>query len=262
MTTEATVKERPILFTPENVRKILAGTKTQTRRLITLPRWAQDYSEDEEFVIEDGLPYAIAKRTGCQAAIECPYGEPGDRLWVREAFTYWEDPGGDWKPSRKEPRFEYLSAKRQAAICERAANAGHDYLVYKADGVKRSLAEWTHPHQIYEHCIGKFDKTISPIHMPKWACRLWLELTDVRVERVQDISSRDITAEGVPDCRDIDILTDPERGHAAHLAAWRALWVSINGEQSWDRNDWVWVISFKLLCFGGKDHGDQEATAS
>src|SRR5690348_5230737 len=85
------VAERPILFSAPMVRAILEGRKTQTRRIVKLPRWAQECNEDHEFELdgEPAWPHAIAKRTSCLAPLECPYGEAGDALWVRET----------WRPS-------------------------------------------------------------------------------------------------------------------------------------------------------------------
>lgn len=88
--------------------------------------------------------------------------------------------------------------------------------------------------------------TLSPMHMPKWAARLWMELTDVRVERVQDISEEDAKAEGVS-CVDLPTKTYEGWADAYHRLLFKALWESIYGKDSWDLNPWVWVLEFNKL---------------
>jgi len=226
-------KESPIVMTPENAQKCHEGRKTQTRRIIGerqrvgYPHHEIEQAELDGFRTTGRMPFTW----------RCPYGTVGDRLWVREAFTYWEDPGYEWTPSRKEPRFEYLSGRRQAEIIERSGTAGHDYLVYKADGAKRSLGDWAYPHPVYDHCIGRFGKTIASIHMPRWACRTVLAITEVRVERVRQISQYDALAEGVSGGPDGDQA----------VAHFQSLWASIHGLTSWHENPWVWVFSFRRV---------------
>lgn len=206
---EAMVKERPILFTPENAQKCHVGTKTQTRRIIKLPRWAQAVNEDHEFEIDkDDWPYAIAKATGCLSAIDCPYGEVGDRLWVREA---WADLRG------------------------------------KGFGV-------THAHKGIEdaesrRCREEYGVKWKPaIHMPRWACRTVLEITEIRVQRVKDISQADAIAEGAPPSHTSIDRVSREYGYADFTRSWYAqLWDSINGPGSWDANPWVWAITFRKV---------------
>ena len=168
--------ERPILFSAPMVRAILAGTKTQTRRVVKLK---PDYMET--FL---RLPNKVA----C-----CPYGQPGGRLWVRETF---ED-------------------------CESAL---HSCVLYRADGGTPGT-KWT-----------------PSIHMPRWASRITLEITGMRVERLQDISEADAMAEGVH----YSLLEKIQAGQdrwARH--AYKKLWESIHGPGSWDLNPWVWVVEFK-----------------
>jgi hypothetical protein len=221
------MKERGILFTPENYAMCASGAKTQTRRIIK----AKKKRELDPLGIYDHVPGDLLK---------CPFGTVGDRLYVKESFTYWEC-GEECKPKKGE-RFEELSCEKQARIIEQSSRPGCDYLVYKRDGAKRSLAEWPYPHPIYEHCIGKFDKTVSPIFMPKWAARLWLDLTDVRVERLHEITTEDIQAEGV-DCNCLDGGFDS----VLAFGNWIALWESINGKGSWDLNPFVWVLGFRRI---------------
>lgn len=186
-------KAKPILFSAPMVNALNAGRKTQTRRIV------KNY--DHYACLTGDCPHETQYE--CDAAMSgmSPHGKVGDRLWVREQFTYWEDP-----------------------------NTGNDYLVYKADGAKRSLAEWTFPHPIYDHCVGRFGKSIVSIHMPRWASRITLEITDVRVERVQEISEEDAIAEGCMSYEDF-------------MSVWR----DINGAESWEANPWCWALSFKVL---------------
>lgn len=184
--------ERPILFTAPMVRAILAGRKTQTRRIA------------KEFAGRDDLD-AILRRFPNQNG--CPHGQPGDRLWVRETWAY---------------GIHALAARRDE----------DGPFVYAADGT-------TH---------GRLCERWRPsIHMPRFACRLLLDVAAVRVERLQDISEADAQAEGAaPAWLDAD---DNETVHAHQQPTYRQgfarLWREINGPESWKANPWVWVIEFR-----------------
>lgn len=175
----AGVKNRPILFSGAMVRALLAGTKTQTRRVCKLD-------------VRAGMPEPeLASLLRC-----CPYGQPGDRLWVRETWATHPDYGGR-------------------------------HAIYRTDrGCEHDAERWT-----------------PSIHMPRWASRITLEVTGVRVERLQNIGEGDAKAEGVqmPD----GTPTPPEwwsyRREFAHL------WEQINGPGSWDANPWAWVVEFKRI---------------
>ena len=215
------MKERPILFSAPMVRALLAGTKTQTRRVIKgIEEWNQVWTPA---VKGHGERFFRYKNQGWDETLpmSCPYGQPGDRLWVRETFTRTEDESG----------------------------FGSGTTLYRAD-MEGYEAPW--------------DWTPS-IFMPRHASRLTLEVTAVRVERLQDISETDAKAEGlsaitkdgktikygIPD-RDglpgnddtgwvwAEWNTDPRK-------AYRTLWESINGPGSWDANPWVWVVEFKRV---------------
>lgn len=221
------MKERSILFSAPMVRAILAGTKTQTRRVVKLqPRSKADIGHHGA-----GMPF-IRNPDPLRPIRACPYGQPGDRLWVREAV---------WLPR---------------AVSERDLHEGADTwpkCIYSADTDATEI-EWLREHRW---------KQRPSIHCPRWASRILLEVTDVRVERLQDISAAGCAAEGVqvPVSGDtgnvlVDIstpngpsafLTREQFGNAEALlyAHWAALWCSINGRASWDANPWVWVVSFK-----------------
>lgn len=166
------MKERPILFNGEMVRAILAGQKTQTRRI---PSKTQ------------------------QDALFCPYGHPGDRLWVKETFAYAQD----------------------GTVVYRASMVGSPW-----DAITRRAITW-HP----------------SIHMPRWASRITLEITDVHVERVQDIHEEDAIAEGI-DPRKLSYLSG-ERAVTKFSVLWNSIYAADG--LGWDVNPWVWVVTFKRV---------------
>lgn len=206
------MSEKPILFSGEMVRAILEGRKTQTRRVVKPelvsiwdePRGAADVAAGYPWVELDGEKY--------KAVELCPYGRPGDLLWVRETWTC---PGYEkWKPS------EIPSGMN---------------IRYRATNEK--------PYQSY---------TWRPsIFMPRWASRIILRVTDVRVERVQDISADDARAEGI--CLDTWNLHQSYDGtismSLAAVQEFRSLWDSINATRGygWDVNPWVWVVEFEVV---------------
>ena len=188
------MKERPILFSGPMVRAILEGRKTQTRRVVKEPY---------------GLKALWFKALGRPAVSQCPYGQPGDRLWVRET---WQP--GTWGPS------------------------------YRADFTEESARRCLNP---WKSCI----------HMPRRFSRITLEVTEVRVQRLQDISEEDAQAEG---CHLTASMTHGERGPGAKSwvempkdgfkGLFRELWDSINGQRqgcAWADNPWVWAVSFRRV---------------
>jgi hypothetical protein len=196
------MKCRPILFSAPMVRAILDGSKTQTRRVVKTR-------------VENAS--RVGKR-GAQAHIEspealnhCPYGQPGDRLWVRETFGQVGENG----------RYVYC------------ANPADDYQ-WGAGKPSQGGFRWR-----------------PSIHMPRVASRITLEITDVRVERLQDISEEDARAEGITDggcteCGEHEPCGCANPSPDARDAfCW--LWQSINGADSWSENPWVWVISFRRV---------------
>lgn len=167
------MKERPILFKGEMVRAILSGQKTMTRRVVKL------YPADTV------------------ASVPCPYGQPGDRLYVRESFSYTHGCG--------------------------MADVGTP-IWYWADGNPKH-GDWTRPK--------------PSIHMPRWACRIVLEIVGVRVERLHLISRGDAMEEGCP---------FPNMAGEDDPRQWfLELWESINGPESCAANPWVWVVEFKRV---------------
>jgi len=221
-------RERPILFSGPMVRALLDGRKTQTRRVV------KPQPTELPYLGKPGLhwtkwkaPRDLGKPLGgfvWQQEEPCrfptPYGQPGDRLWVRETFIHeWPD------MDRPEDEDEY-----------RRWIVPH----YAATDPKPDLVD-----QNTERPIG----WRPSIYMPRWACRLELELTEVRVQRLQDISEEDATAEGADhELAFLEGLTGgaswPERGNRMWF---RALWDSLNAERGygWNANPFVWALTVK-----------------
>jgi len=204
------MKSRPILFSGAMVRAILAGRKTQTRRVVepAPTDYGLDWREDEYGFCawQDGgllLDEHSAYGGPCQRV--CPYGRPGDRLWVRETW---------------------------ALLSDNNCDEDGDGYVYRADG------------QPWDEMEGW--RWRPSIHMPRDACRLTLEITGVRVERLNSISIADIMAEGTYHNRKLapQVSDDP---WCNFEQAWIDLWDSINAKRgcAWDADPWVWVIEFE-----------------
>lgn len=200
------MKERPVIFNGEMVRAILDGRKTQTRRPIKFP--LLDKNMGCELA---GNELAGEVRAGNYSNV--PFGQVGDRLWVRET---WQGPLVD-----EEHLDDYLANVEKfqtPQFCEYAADGGaRPEFCDLDDNVRKG---WR-----------------PSIHMPRWASRITLEITGVRVERLQDISEADAIAEGGTKHFNIDWFGP--------------LWTSIYGVDSWNANPWVWVIEFRRV--GGSD---------
>lgn len=226
-------KDRPILFNADMVRALLDGRKTQTRRVMKPQpeptpddypgpkgHWWPCNTVQSMVHIEDEVQNG-KEWSGFAAAI-CPYGQAGDRLWVRETFAYAGEegttdgaPNDDWRPAN--PSF-----LPEIHRCWYRATDGHS-----ADGF------WK-----------------PSIHMPRWASRITLEIVSVRVERLKQISERDALQEGIGLVL-ADDWPDPKAMSEAvaksRRAGFKLLWESINGAESWTANPWVWVVEFKRV---------------
>ena len=203
------MKERPILFSAPMVRALLNCTKSQTRRIVK-PSHIKFFGPSMNAALE---------RSPTLATAFCPYGQPGDRLWVRETWQYY-----DWT-EEGEPCIRF-HADNATTWPEPGNDAWSDKLVDVWEILSRD--------ENYNIDNRARDRRWRPsIHMPRWASRILLEVTSVRVERLQDISEADAEAEGPP----------------KHFNSWRdnfcALWQKINGDGSWDANPWVWVVEFQ-----------------
>ena len=200
------MKSHPILFSTPMVQAILAGRKTQTRRIVK----PQPYQMEDGWWKFDGRRPKAKKATGmCMSTVapgewplfeyDCPYGQVGDQLWVRETTV---------------------------KITPSNFNGGMRWL-YRAD-----------------IAVNKIDKLklVPAIHMPRLASRITLEITEVRVECLQDISNEDCFNEGW----EPEPIAQRIEGYLAR--DWYIkLWGKINGPDSWELNPWVWVIEFKKL---------------
>jgi len=206
---EVDVVSRPILFSAPMVQALLEGRKTQTRRVLK--------QEPEQC----GLPIGtmcIEGEANNKVTVgnvitnqRCPYGKVGDLLWVRENFAFNKE-FDKYKPREVDD---------------------DESVKYMADG------EWIHRSDYYVINLGK---TRPNIFMPKWASRITLEITNIRVERLQDVSESDANAES-------DITPEiayAQNGVRAGALNYGALWEEINGEGSWDKNPWVWVLEFEV----------------
>lgn len=209
------MKERPILFNGAMVRAILDGRKTQTRRIVKNQRHPYGHLLTEDEV--------AAEFNDGTCAVRCPYGGPGDRLWVRET---WAATG------------EFAGMKI-SELGEFGARIRDTNIVYRADG------------DGYDEVSQSWRPSI---HMPRWASRTTLEITGVRIERLRAITEYDAIAEGIEEChcevQNTRVWRNytPENGWTSRVSAkssYRSLWEKINGSASWIENSWVWVIEFR-----------------
>lgn len=225
------VKERPILFNGPMVRAILDGRKTQTRRLVKPQPFVRPW-QAANGEVDDAVFWRFGEeREDWPSAATCPYGAPGDRLWVREAWkssTYScdDEPTSDDHECSEhcEQTLVYYAATPRVGLRAKPDGARMRYL-----DDSTPLSEW-------------YERGWRPsIHMPRWASRITLEVTDVRVERLRIISDADARAEGVDG-------HEPCGDFGQAVSDFRKLWDSINGERApWSTNPWVWVVGFRRL---------------
>lgn len=210
------MRERPILFSAPMVRALLAGAKTQTRRAlrdqnpVDLGAFLDGAHLSRRPVLDKVAQAVVGHR---HAPVRCPYGKPGDQLWVREAWSF-------------------------------AGTLDPGVLVYRAD---------------YPACVPPHYENVPPatalkwrpsIHLGRDQSRITLEVTEVRVERLLDISKADAIAEGITFCQRLQGW-HVENGTHFHCVnpreSYWSLWESINGPDSWAANPFVWAITFRRL---------------
>jgi hypothetical protein len=239
------VKERGILFSGPMVRAILTGVKTQTRRIVKPQPHPRHYLQPMWGTSPDGHEFG-EKDVWCEVGPDypdgddderrCPHGAPGDRLWVKETWAvihdYHQDIGEAEAMRDARERMPWAGIAYRAA-----ANGGH--------------AE--------SHRVG--DRWRPSIYMPRWASRIALEVTSVRVERLQDLGEEDAIAEGItmvpfyPDSGfplSKGFMLGEDDGKApldpSAQKVFERLWDSINAKRApWASNPWVWVIEFKRI---------------
>ncbi|HCT9159718.1 TPA: hypothetical protein OUB79_000607 [Klebsiella quasipneumoniae] len=241
------MKERGVIFNGEMVRAILHGRKTQTRRIVKGTDGAVKFCKEWDINGEEIFVVLGEKdHTGMNpvfGALSCPFGAVGDRIWVRETWGVvshaFSDDGLmiDWVPDRP-----------TTAIHEMPFGNGYysGYAIYAADG------DFTWGDEDgYEDGRSCWKPSI---HMPRAASRILLEITNVRVERLNAISEEDAEAEGIDmealydsqDCYDC-IADHNMTGRPTVTGAFKYLWESIYGEEGWKANPWAWVIKFKRV---------------
>lgn len=212
------MKERPILFSGEMVRALLAGTKTQTRRVVSA----------RHLLGGPPLEYLLDV---------CPYGRPGDTLWVRESF--WE--AGDFHSvGDSGDCYQWVGGRRYVYAAD--GTPPNEPNRHYPDGLRNGAYAAADPHAIW--------RRFPSIHMPRPASRIALEVTRVRVERLQAMSEADAHAEGVT-------LIDGHRRRRDGLdyySEYASLWDRLNFKRGygWAKNPWVWVVEFKRIQPAGK----------
>ena len=217
-------RERPILFSTPMVQAILAGRKTMTRRII------KPQPDDDGLWNDTDFPRSLqstlkgwngsTENFGESREWRCPYGQLGDILWVRETLY-------------------------------QHGELGLSYVADNKDIDEAAIPEDYTPYRDYASC------KVPAIHMQKSVARIWLEVTDIKVERLQDITDDDAKAEGMlhGDQPPKSIGGHPVTMTIDARSEFYSLWCKINGEESLEANPWVWVVSFKVLSTNGKpDH--------
>ena len=287
------MKERPILFSGEMVRAILDGRKTQTRRIIKPqpiesminPPAYEDGEIGDIYLCPDLIfpdTNVFVERTGHGAyhnmgsvqfaKKHCKYGQPGDRLWVRESYRI-----GAWDEECEVFALDYCDGAVKQWLTPSATETEDSGEVFEriwiscCDELSRKGIEPEDDGQ-YRWMPGESPLNWKPsIHMPRWASRITLEITGVRVERLQDISEDDALSEGLASVSkygslfkhgipDFDGLPGNDNvgwswveWDSNPISAYKKLWESINGKGSWEENQWVWVITFRRVMQGGSE---------
>ncbi|WP_461236139.1 hypothetical protein [Klebsiella michiganensis] len=223
------MKERGMIFNGEMVRAILDGRKTQTRRIMA-PQPADDI-ERGIFPNPEVIGWKSSRRHkhGSTTAHFCHYGKPGDRIWVRETWGVvshaFSDDGLmiDWVPDRPATAIHEMPFGNGYYSGHAIYASDGDFTWGDDDGYEDGRSCWK-----------------PSIHMPRAASRILLEITDVRVERLQSITLGDI-------CKEVGCGLYDFRPATYGFQVWEELWKSIYGAENWQANPWVWVIEFKRI---------------
>lgn len=248
------IKERPILMSAPMVQAILEGRKTQTRRivksksdlnyyhkvfLLSKDEYNKDVATEFKVKVVAKKPMALFfKNFINDLDVECPYGNVGDRLWVRESYKRWCIDGTD------------------------TTEDGWWSVRYRSDNnIQKHCASWdccaTYDSPSEAGCEKEPDRWEPSIHMPRWASRILLEITGIRVERLQDISEDDAIAEGILFNGDYELWWDYQREQwicVDPIDSYKSLICKINGPETWEKNPWVWVVEFRVIEVKGGSH--------
>lgn len=229
------MKERPIILSTKSIRDILDDNKTMIRQVVRHP---QGSLNTFNFVCKSKIDnsYIFWSGSGNQnhyeemtsrcypngGGIKCPYGVPGDRLWVKECFGF-------------SHQADDVNCREQVIVYR----AGYPYTVTDM-GVEKLKRLKNGQLMEPNHFVPGPKVWYNQVIMPRWAARLMLEIVEVRVERLQDISEDDCLAEGV----NVNDYCD------GYKAAYSGLWEATNNKKpgcSWHDNPWVWVVKFKKI---------------
>jgi hypothetical protein len=240
------VKERPILFSGAMIKAILNGMKTQTRRVVK-PQPTEKQAEPYNVFYWDWKGRQVMN--SAHFARQCPYGKPGDRLWVRETFQIENTAEyGVWNadPPEGPTRTVYPGEPEEHVLIPRYRATAPDTLLEVVD------------HDGDDPNDGM--RWRPSIFMPRWASRITLEITDVRVERLQDVSEAGAKAEGVgaaalhatgDGLESWEFWNGPEPApeRFSYRDAYRLMWETINAKRGfgWDVNPWVWAVTFRRV---------------
>lgn len=263
------MKERPILFSKPMVCAIREGRKTQTRRAMK-PQPVKKGSFWEwagaGWSMDVGPIYPVP---GHSLSVRCPYGQPGDRLWVRESWRI-----GAWDENEGALCIDYRDGPRKEWVALPDGEEFERYWIQCSEELDDKGIK-TDADGNYKWEPGQSPLRWRPsIHMPRWASRILLEIVSVRVERLNQISREDAIAEGItsrPNCFGFNgqhdgwsadwsrvglpskfatqdnTLCESDISLSSPQLAFQNLWETINGHDSWDANPWVWVVEFKVV---------------
>jgi hypothetical protein len=237
------MKETGVLFNSGMVRAILDGRKTQTRRIIKHQptvyglKWIETV---EGFAAwrDPGLPLDDNSEDGGNCLRICPFGKVGDHLWVRETFALEHQMELGQKPP-------FDDGRPLANNLDGDNNALWIQPHYKATDPKPDLC---YDDDIYDPGYPKVKWTPS-IHMPRWASRITLKITDVRVERLQNITPFDCRKEGIQVFAGEELQEPGARrcDDVIYIHSYMRYWESVYGKGSWSKNPFVWAISFEVI---------------
>ena len=244
-------KLHPILFSALMVQALLAGRKTQTRRVFKVNKFPITSPNEEIIKLDDSENFHYRSIGGLSGPYTCPYGQSGDILWVRENIKVQQVNKIYTEQWMNHICIDYVAS-------EQTKDMRHWIMIPEKD--KPKVLRRRHPDKVF----------ITPgIHMPKVACRLFLKIKAIRVERLQDITPSDAVDEGIEywnidkdafeggelvadfknytwkDKPNDDFYNFPSFGSC--IESFKSLWQSINGEDGWDENPWVWVIEFERV---------------